>query len=510
MEHKELVPISHYLPKTIKILENKKNKYYYPPKRKYLRLDVIQLYTNEDEFFDWMTVVVLRLDPSDKFTYEWFSRFISEFYPGQDRFPYAKDCLINKFIDDLDYFKDNFSKHNNKIFIHREDLIKSWYINQYKEYGVIYDFANVPELNEYRDKLSLICLNPGPDGNPLGECSSVVNYFLDGRLMESRTMSARLLRGWKIKKEKPKTFFERHTKKEIERLISESTGIDEVLVKLGEVRNGWNGGKLREFIEHNNINISHFRSFEIKEYYKNPKLCPICGKPIPYLSDESRMKECCCKECSLELKRRKRFEKFVKRANKVHGNSYEYKLENFKGMKKNMLIHDKIFNEDFYQQPGNHERGAGNCTRNMSSGERLVYVWLMNNNLLDYSKFQYIVDGEIQGVSTMRVIIDFRVVYNDKEYWIEYNGEQHYVFRDTGIMSRTPAYANLTREEKIEVFKKHLDRDNNVKEYCKTHNITFIEIPYTKESYTGISKILERVIFDGKPNNAKIPEIRIL
>ena len=175
-----------------------------------------------------------------------------------------------------------------------------------------------------------------------------------------------------------------------------------------------------------------------------------------------------------------------------------------------MLIHDKIFDEDFYQQPGNHVNGVGNCTRNMSSGERLIYLWLLNNNLLNFSKFQYIVDGEIQGINTMRVIIDFRIVLDGKEYWVEYNGEQHYVFRDTGLLSKTPAYAGLTREEKIEVFKKHIDRDNNVKEYCKSHNITFIEIPYTKESYTGISKILERVIFEGKPNNVKIPEVRIL
>lgn len=510
MEEKALVPISHYFPKDLKIVVNGKTKYYYPPKRKYLRLDMMKAYISEEEIFDWLTMVVLRLDPSDKYTYKWFDRYISEFYPGQDKFPFAKDYLINKFIKNLDYFKDNFSKHNNKVFVHREDLIKCWYNNQFNTFGVVYDFSNVPEISEYRDKISLVCLNPGPDGNPLGKCSSVVNYFLMGKLMDDRTMVSRLLRGWKVKKEKPKTFFERHSKEEIEQLISESTSIDNALAKLGEVRNGWNNNKLREFIEHNNIDISHFRSFEIKEYYKDPKLCPICGKPIPFMRVSGKSQECCSRECSLELKRRRRFERFVKKSKKVHGDSYEYKLENFKGMRKNMLIHDKIFDEDFYQQPGNHERGVGNPTRNMSSGERLVYLWLLNNNLLDSTKFQYIVDGEIQGVNTMRVIIDFRIIFNNKEYWVEYNGEQHYVFRDTGIMSKTPEYASLTREEKIEVFKKHLDRDNNVKEYCKTHNITFIEIPYTKETYTGISKILERVIFEGRSNNANIPEIRIL
>lgn len=459
MEQQGLVPISHYLPKTIKISENKKNKYYYPPKRKYLRLDVIQLYISEEEVFDWMTVVVFGFDLTDKYSYEWFNRYMSEFYPGQDKFPYAKDYLINKFIYDLEYFRNNFSKHNNKIFIHREDLIKFWYENQYKEYGVVYDFTNVPELNEYQNKLSLVCLNPGPDGNPLGECSSVVNYFLMGKLMESRILSSKILHGWKIKKKKQKTFLERHTTEEIRQVVSESTGIDDVLIKLGEVRNGWNGKKLQEFIEHNNIGTSHFSSSEIKEYYKNPKLCPICGKPIPYHAKGSARsnQECCSRECSLELKRRRSFENFVKKSKKVHGDSYEYKLENFKGMKKNMLIHDKIFNEDFYQQPGNHERGFGNPTRSMSSGERLVYLWILNNNLIEFTKYQYILDNEIQGTNTTRVIIDFRLVLEEKEYWIEYNGEQHYIFRSNGIFSFNSSEYGETREEQVKSGKKLLD-----------------------------------------------------
>ena len=511
MEQRAIVPISHYFPKDLKIVVNGKTKYYYPPKRKYLRLDMMKAYISEEEIFDWITMVILRLDPSDKYTYKWFDRYISEFYPGQDKFHFAKDYLIKKFLKDVNYFKSEFSKHNNKIFVHKEDLIKFWYDNQYKNYGVVYDFSNVPEISEFHDKISLQCLNHGPDGNPMGQCSSVINYFFDGRLMENRIMLCWILRGWKIKRDRKKNILERHSKEEILEAIKASDGIHEVLGRLGETKNGWNSSKIKEFIEANNVEISHFKSLISEEYYKNPKLCPICGKPISYHSKNSKkQQECCSRECSKELQRRQRFEKFVKRANKVHGNSYEYKLKNFNGMKKNMLIHDKIFNEDFYQQPGNHERGAGNCTKNMSSGERLVYLWLLNNNLLDSTKFQYTVDGEIQGVNTMRVIIDFRIIFNNKEYWVEYNGEQHYVFRAAGILSKTPEYANLTREEKIEVFKKHLDRDNNVKEYCKSHNITFIEIPYTKETYTGVSKILERVIFEGKPNNVKIPKVRIL
>ena len=511
MGQKEIVPISYYFPNKIKILDKGKTKYYFPPKRKYLRLDVIKLYLSEDEVFDWMTIVIFGLNPSDKYSYKWFSRYITEFYPSQDNYPYAKDYLIRKFIENREFFKENFSKHNNKIYVHREDLVKFWHENQYQMYGVIYDFSGVPEIVEYRDKLSIKCLNRGPEGRPLGNCSSVVNYFFGGRLMDNLTMQKYLLRGWKIKSTTSKNILERHSREEITQAIKSSNTLKEAIDKLGEMGNGGNSNHLKKFAEENSIDLSHFKSSISEEYYKSPKRCPICGNPLPYSSKTStKKKECCCKKCALELKRRERFKKFVKKSKKVHGDSYEYKLENFRGMKKIMLIHDKIFDEDFYQLPENHERGVGNPTRNMSSGERLVYLWLLNNNLLDSSKFQYVIDGEIQGVNTMRVIIDFRIIFNNKEYWVEYNGEQHYVFRDPGIISKTPEYANLTRKEKIEVFKKHLDRDNNVKEYCKTHNITFIEIPYTKETYTGISKILERVIFEGRSNNANIPEIRIL
>lgn len=511
MEQEMIVLSSHYFPKNIKIIDGGKIKYYYPPKGKYLRLDIIKLYLSSEEYFDWMTIVVFKLNPSDKYTYEWFSKYLSEFYPAQDRFQFAKDYLIKEFIKNLDYFKNKFSKHNNKLFVHKEDLIKFWFDNQYKNYGVVYDFSNVPEINEYHDKIQLQCLNLDQNKNPMGLCSSTINYFLDGRLMNNRTFQKLILRGWKTKKEKSKTFFERHSYEEIVSAVSKSSGIDETLKNLGETRNGWNGNKLQEFIKNNKINVSHFKSSTLEEYYKNPRRCPICGKPIPFNSKRDPQKEqCCSKKCSLELKRRKRFERFVNRANKVHGNSYEYKLENFKGMRKNMLIHDKIFNEDFYQQPGNHERGFGNPTRSMSSGERLVYLWLLNNNLIEFTKYQYILDNEIQGTNTTRVIIDFRLVLEEKEYCIEYNGEQHYVFRSNGIFSFNSYEYGETREEQIKSFYKHVNRDNNVKEYCKSHNIVFIEIPYTKNTYTSISKILERTVLQGKPNNIKIPEIKIL
>lgn len=511
MEQKELVPISHYFPKKIKILDKNKTKYYYPSKRKYLRLDVIKLYLNEDEVFDWMTEVIFDMSPADKFSYEWFSRYITEFYSLQDKYSYAKDYLIRRFIKDLKFFRDNFSKHNNKIYVHREDLVKFWYENHYQTYGIIYDFSKVLEIVEYHDKLSIVCLNRGPDGNVLGECSSIVNYFFQGRLMESRTFQKLLLRGWKIKPTSPKNILERHNREKIINVIKTSSSFEEVLRKLGETRSGGNSTHIKKFINDEKIDISHFRSIVIEEYYKSPERCPICGKPLPYTSSNDRKRECCCKECSLELKRRREFEKFVKRSNKVHGNSYEYKLENYTNSKTKMLIHDKLFDEDFYQVPHNHMAGVGNPTRNMSSGERLVYLWLSRNNLLNFTKFQYVLDGQIQGVNTMRVVIDFQILYEGKEYWVEYNGEQHYVFRPNGIFTRSTECQGLSLDEQISLFYKHVARDFNVRDYCLSHDITFIEIPYTRESYTSIGKILESVILNGKdPKYIKLPKIRIV
>lgn len=63
---------------------------------------------------------------------------------------------------------------------------------------------------------------------------------------------------------------------------------------------------------------------------------------------------------------------------------------------------------------------------------------------------------------------------------IEYNGEQHYHYRSKGLFT-------LSEVEKIQ------ERDNIKKNYCYTHNIPLIIIPYTDYKIIDCDYILERI-----------------
>lgn len=81
---------------------------------------------------------------------------------------------------------------------------------------------------------------------------------------------------------------------------------------------------------------------------------------------------------------------------------------------------------------------------------------------------------------------DFILEYNNVKYWIEGNGPQHY----------KPVYYF---HRSIEEYKRQLDRDVYVREYCKINNIILIEIPYTYESSLDkIKEILKSIILNNK------------
>ena len=75
--------------------------------------------------------------------------------------------------------------------------------------------------------------------------------------------------------------------------------------------------------------------------------------------------------------------------------------------------------------------------------------------------------------------------------WIEYNGLQHYKKVD---------YFHKTDEG----FLKQLNRDNEVRKYCKENNIILIEIPYTYNTYEKVEQLLNRVILNGEDRNSII------
>ena len=113
-----------------------------------------------------------------------------------------------------------------------------------------------------------------------------------------------------------------------------------------------------------------------------------------------------------------------------------------------------------------------------SHGELLVEKYLISR------KIDFDDEFSIFGNFSTRyfMVVDYIFTFNGKEYWIEYNGKQHY--KNNGLF-----YSNNIIE-----FKEQLIRDYEERKYCRENNILLIEIPYLLNTYDKVEKYLDDII----------------
>ena len=103
---------------------------------------------------------------------------------------------------------------------------------------------------------------------------------------------------------------------------------------------------------------------------------------------------------------------------------------------------------------------------NMSSGEQIIYNWLI---LHGYNyKYNYTFDDCIY-INKLR--FDFAILNDNKEliYLIEYDGQQHF---------EPVRFNGISQEIADLIFEKNIIRDDIKNQYCKDNNIELIRIPY--------------------------------
>jgi transposase len=103
-----------------------------------------------------------------------------------------------------------------------------------------------------------------------------------------------------------------------------------------------------------------------------------------------------------------------------------------------------------------------------SFGENMVGVVLKSFGI----QFRY--NKQIYIEKDREVYIDFSFEFNNQEYWIEYNGKQHYEFIK---------YFHQIEDN----FKRQQERDQEVRNYAAENDIILIEFPYNK--FTTIDSI---------------------
>lgn len=193
-------------------------------------------------------------------------------------------------------------------------------------------------------------------------------------------------------------------------------------------------------------------------------------------------KGCGCYECG--LKKISEFKslglyKFIERSKEIHGDRYNYSKVEYKGIYEPVCIICPTHGE-FWQKPCDHLGGHSGCKIcNDSSGESFIRTWLTNRNIQFKSKVT--IKNKIKGRNTNLVNIDFQFILDEIEYWIEFNGEQHY-------------FEKLFFHNTHDDFLKQQKRDQNIREYCKDNSIILLEIPYTFNTYQKIDELLSNVL----------------
>lgn len=215
---------------------------------------------------------------------------------------------------------------------------------------------------------------------------------------------------------------------------------------------------LENFVEKSNL--IHNNKFDYsKSIYVNNKThliitCPIHGDfkqtPHGHLSGRGCVK---CKEDNYIPKNKLTTEEFILRSNFIHKDKYNYNKVIYSSLQKEVII---ICSEhgEFLQKPREHLDGCGCQICSSSKGELLIYNWLKENNIPFKSQFELITEEIARNTNLMK--IDFFVKYNNKQYFIEYDGIQHF------------KYIPFFHREDDDFFKQQR-RDRVLNEFCELH-----------------------------------------
>lgn len=274
-------------------------------------------------------------------------------------------------------------------------------------------------------------------------------------------------------------------------------------------------------------------SYEKTEYINSDTkvivTCPIHGEFLTRPADFLRKHGCpkCKNDKTSKLNQNKRMtqEQFLERSFLLYGNLFSYENTRYINKRTKIVIHSNLLNEDFIVSPDNFFRAEfpakyrGECVERKDSytNEEFIRIaklirpeydyskaeyknlrtnivaicpehgefeitpcnLLYNNegcpncscskgesyikNLLDCYKLQYKQQYPLE-INEHKLKIDFCLFINNNIIFIEYNGRQHY--------EPVKYFGGEVQ------FKKQVERDNLLREYCKKHNITLLEYKY--------------------------------
>lgn len=181
-----------------------------------------------------------------------------------------------------------------------------------------------------------------------------------------------------------------------------------------------------------------------------------------------------CKHCAvikLNEPRKLTTQEFIDRARKVHGDRYDYSKTKYISWNTPVCIICSKHGE-FWQKAGKHLSGHRCQKCKESRGEELVRL------ALEESDIPFEQEKHFQLYK--KVFVDFYINFNNKQYIIEVNGEQHYM--PVGYFG-----GQLRYNEQIK-------RDQALVNYCKENNIKLFIIKYDENKLERIQTIISEIL----------------
>lgn len=216
---------------------------------------------------------------------------------------------------------------------------------------------------------------------------------------------------------------------------------------------------------------------EYNGHHKHSKFkCLKCG--FIWITSPHSINNCKgCPNCGLKSrieKRSKTHEQFVSEMKVINPNIEI--LSQYKNSK-TKIKYKCLKCGGIFESTPNHLIRSHGCPSCSNSRGELMLISLFNKYGIKYEA-QVTVKSNITNTKVFR--IDFVVEQNSQVYYIEYNGRQH--------------YQSVEKFGGQEIFKKQLQRDADLRIYCRRNNINLIEIPFTKNTPNLIEKEIQCLI----------------
>lgn len=237
--------------------------------------------------------------------------------------------------------------------------------------------------------------------------------------------------------------------------------------------------KLQDFIARSNKIHNNKYDYSLVDYKNNSInviiTCPIHGNFKQRPSHHLNGSGCSC--CGNVKKGKKNnVLDFIKNAEKVHSDKYDYSLVNYNNSKTKVIIICPIHG-NFKQRPNDHLSGAGCPKCNQSKGESIIESFLIDNNIKyeNQKRFKDCKDKQL---------LPFDFYLPEFNTCIEYDGEHHF---------KPVCFGGISKERAIVELKKTKERDIIKNNFCKDNSIDLIRICYFDDIMKRLNFIIKEV-----------------